>query len=325
MTAQASLVSGYTSQCQEKVLEANPSATTNSKRVSFSLADSASSNKSPVSKPHSKRTGTANLDPIYTNPDQDTSECQGETTNDSPDSQEESLHLPAMRSAYLTEAIKTAASQYNSTQPIWTQGKMTTAKLEAFAAAELPSDVQIQLNQPFGKGNMFQSFLSEKCFRHILLPVLKSGYMSRNSIKRLERASFRARQLGMLLKRYAHVDFRPLQGFQRDWEEVSTIREDWKAMTSACLLHFNGDVATVVRWVGGPHTAAQINPEETMEKLKDVIDPDIWTDLNRRSQRRKLSSLSCIWQPLVCPRQSSNLRTNDYQAKQTRSYADYGP
>jgi hypothetical protein len=52
-------------------------------------------------------------------------------------------------------------------------------------------------------------------------------------------------------------------------------------MTSACFLHFNGDVATIVRWVGGPHTAAQINPEETLAKLKDVVDPDVWDDLRR--------------------------------------------
>jgi hypothetical protein len=25
-------------------------------------------------------------------------------------------------------------------------------------------------------------------------------------------------------------------------------------MTSACMLHFNGDIATVVLWIGGTHT-----------------------------------------------------------------------
>ena len=115
----------------------------------------------------------------------------------------------------------------------------------------------------------------------MLLPVLKSGFLSCRAIKQLERASFRARQLRQLIKRYAQVDFCLLQGFQSGWENVSTIREDWKSMTSACLLHFNGDVATIVRWVGGPHTAAQINPEEKLAKLKAVVDPDVWDDLRR--------------------------------------------
>jgi hypothetical protein len=52
-------------------------------------------------------------------------------------------------------------------------------------------------------------------------------------------------------------------------------------MTSACLLNFNGDVATVVRWIGGPHTVANTKPTETLEKLKNIIDPDIWSDLER--------------------------------------------
>ena len=52
-------------------------------------------------------------------------------------------------------------------------------------------------------------------------------------------------------------------------------------MTSACLLHFNGDVATVVRWIGGPHTAAHISPTKILSTLKPIIDADIWTDLNR--------------------------------------------
>lgn len=189
-----------------------------------------------------------------------------------------------MQSAYLTEVMKTEAVKNQSrtpTQPTWSHGKLTTAKLEAFAAAELPTSVQIQLDQTFGKDTSFQSFYAEKCFRHVLLPVLKSGFLSCRAIKQLERASFRARQLRQLIKRYAQVDFRPLQGFQNGWENVTTIKEDWKSMTSACLLHFNGDVATVVRWVGGPHTAAQINPEETLAKLKNVVDSDIWDDLCR--------------------------------------------
>ena len=189
-----------------------------------------------------------------------------------------------MESEYLSNSIMTATVKnppQKSTQPTQYRGKLTTPDLEAFATATLPTSVQVQLGQTFGKDTSFQSFYAEKCFRHVLLPVLKSGFLSCDSLKRLERASFRARQLRQLLKRYAHVDFRPLQGFQSDWESVSTIREDWKAMTSACLLHFNGDVATVVRWIGGPHTAEQINAETTLAKLKDVIAPDIWEDLRR--------------------------------------------
>jgi hypothetical protein len=50
-------------------------------------------------------------------------------------------------------------------------------------------------------------------------------------------------------------------------------------MTSACLLHFDGDVATVVRWIGGHHTNAHLNPPEILAKLRPIIDTDIWSDV----------------------------------------------
>jgi hypothetical protein len=79
--------------------------------------------------------------------------------------------------------------------------------------------------------------------RHVLLPLLKSGFLSCRATKQLEIASYRVRQLQQLRKKYAPIDFRPLQGFQTDWETTNEIRADWKEMTSACLIHYNGDVS----------------------------------------------------------------------------------
>ncbi|KAI2510434.1 hypothetical protein MHU86_4007 [Fragilaria crotonensis] len=163
----------------------------------------------------------------------------------------------------------------------WTQGKLTSKRLDNFAQIVLPSNVQIQLAQPFGKNSLTQSFFAQKCFRHVLLPVLKSGFLSCRATKYLEKASRRVRQLQMMRKKYADVNFLPLQGFQDDWESTTTIRTDWKAMTSACLLHFNGDVANMVRWIGGPHVNAHLNVPAILAKLKLIVDSDIHKDISR--------------------------------------------
>ena len=163
----------------------------------------------------------------------------------------------------------------------WRSGKLTTKRLEQFASTILPSSVQVQLAQPFGKDDINQSFYAEKCFRHILLPLLKSGYLSCRATKKLEIASIRVRQLQQLRKKYTPIDFRPLQGFQADWETTNEIRTDWKEMTSACLLHYNGDVATVVRWIGGPHVNAQIDAPKTLSKLQPILTADVYDDLKR--------------------------------------------
>ncbi|KAI2489263.1 hypothetical protein MHU86_25336 [Fragilaria crotonensis] len=52
-------------------------------------------------------------------------------------------------------------------------------------------------------------------------------------------------------------------------------------MTSACLLHFNGDVATMVRWIGGPHVNAHLDVPSILAKLKLIVDADIHADISR--------------------------------------------
>lgn len=87
----------------------------------------------------------------------------------------------------------------------------------------------------------------------------------------------------MLREKYGQINFLPprLQGFQPDWEATTTIRADWKAMTSVCLLHFDGDVATMVRWIGGTHVNAHLNIPSILTKLRLIVDPDIYADLSR--------------------------------------------
>ena len=167
-------------------------------------------------------------------------------------------------------------------QAIWlAPGKLTTQRLEAFVTKMLPTSVQVQLDQPFGKDSLQQSFYAAKSSCHILLPLLKSGFLSCRATKALERASYRVRQLQQLRKKYVPLDFRSLQGYQSDWENTATIREDWKAMTSACTLHYNGDIATVVRFIGGPHVHQHINTPEVLEKLKNVLTDDVFNDVRR--------------------------------------------
>jgi len=53
-------------------------------------------------------------------------------------------------------------------------------------------------------------------------------------------------------------------------------------MTSAALLHFNGLVADVVRWVGGPHVGAHRNPADILTHLVKCEAPqDLLHDLSR--------------------------------------------
>ena len=53
-------------------------------------------------------------------------------------------------------------------------------------------------------------------------------------------------------------------------------------MTTACLLHFDGDVARMVRWIGGPHHAnAHLDVPKILATLQPVIDPSILSNVKR--------------------------------------------
>jgi hypothetical protein len=51
-------------------------------------------------------------------------------------------------------------------------------------------------------------------------------------------------------------------------------------MATAALLHFNGSVADMVRWVGGPHVGAHRDHHVTLRKLEEAgVDESVISNL----------------------------------------------
>jgi hypothetical protein len=85
-----------------------------------------------------------------------------------------------------------ASSQEPSTSTLaddWSTSNLTSKRLDDFATKILPKPVQIQLAQPFGKDSIRHLFHAEKCLRHVLLPLLKRGFLTCRATKSFERAS----------------------------------------------------------------------------------------------------------------------------------------
>jgi hypothetical protein len=77
----------------------------------------------------------------------------------------------------------------------------------------LPSNVRIQLDQPFGKDNKNQSFMGAVLFRHVFAHLFASNFLAAKDIPLLCSSCSQANQLHNLIKRHKNVDFRPLRGF----------------------------------------------------------------------------------------------------------------
>jgi hypothetical protein len=55
-----------------------------------------------------------------------------------------------------------------------------------------------------------------------------------------------------LLNEYAAVDFCLLQGYPLGWQSKTQINDDCIHMATAAALHYDGDLATVVQFIGDP-------------------------------------------------------------------------
>jgi hypothetical protein len=88
-----------------------------------------------------------------------------------------------------------------------------------------------------------------------------------------------AHVLHSLLTEYSEVDFSPLRGFQPDWDAEPGIDAVRVHMITACFLHFDCCAATVVRYMGGPHTAAHRDPDALLAALRPSVDPTVLSDL----------------------------------------------
>jgi hypothetical protein len=97
-----------------------------------------------------------------------------------------------------------------------------------------------------------QCFALEACLRLVLLPLYKTAYLAREpDWSTFASASPVVSTFFAVVDDHARVDFRPLQGFNHDWESATTIDLDQVRMATAALIHFDGDVADLARWIGG--------------------------------------------------------------------------
>ena len=144
--------------------------------------------------------------------------------------------------------------------------------------------VLAKLDQPFGKDNLSQFFVSVPSLRHVLLPLWKSGMLAGDDTAWLNfsRAYYPVATLRDLLEEYGDVNFMGVRGYPPTWDTETEVNTERVSMATAALLHFNGSVADLVRWIGGPHVAEHRDHDDTMRLLEESeVDPRVLADLRR--------------------------------------------
>lgn len=206
-------------------------------------------------------------------------EAEGEQTSSLlqiPSTTDEHKFAPELQRSAIAEAIK----------DIPDIGTVTETDRESFIAT-IPKPHDLLLKQHFGKQTpthkTIPTFIGETCFRHIIFHTLKSGFIDPHSLDQFLAASPIIHQAHQLIVDYTNVDFRPLTTHWNDgnWAKLTTFDEHRIRMMTACAIHYNGDIPSVMRYIGGPFTDAHRDTDAILDNCKDFLDPTTYTDLER--------------------------------------------
>ena len=178
--------------------------------------------------------------------------------------------------AYPRESIITAAHDHRETgkycAPPTVGNTVAKSELENFRCS-LPTRVQVKLDQKFGKDCIAQSFKSEACLRHVLIPLYKSGFLLLDKEWETFGEAFHMVKIFLnIWNEHTRINFADVQGFQKDWDATTDIDPKRVRMATSALLHFDGDIADTVRWIGGPHVGAHRDIEKTLRHLCGKVD-----------------------------------------------------
>jgi hypothetical protein len=139
------------------------------------------------------------------------------------------------------------------------------------------------MNQTYGKPDTNHVFTNEKVLRHVMFPLFCSGYLSEEDHMRLLVADPASLSLHHLIHDYADIDFTPLrtQFLQDGWRTTDDLDHDRGKMMTACLLHFNGDMATTFRYVGGPCTLEYKDVTKILSDIEPIVDTATYQQVKR--------------------------------------------
>lgn len=107
----------------------------------------------------------------------------------------------------------------------------------------------------FGQTSINHSFNQEASFETTLLCIVKSGFLDEESKKELGETHPLIEHLIKMIKELAAVDFSSLRTYNTEWATQKETPKERVRLLLACLLHYDGRVGDVMRYLGGNYTA----------------------------------------------------------------------
>jgi hypothetical protein len=142
-----------------------------------------------------------------------------------------------------------------------------------------PTKTKLMATTKFGKSNKTKVYTVTPAAPHILLPLLKSGFLSTKLIETIRQADTRTRVLVDAYYTCKTLDFRVIQHPSFDWDITQEINRPRMFLRMAALLHYDLDIATVQRYSGWRFTGDHRRRDEMLHCLRYVLQPKTYQEL----------------------------------------------
>ena len=144
----------------------------------------------------------------------------------------------------------------------------------------IPDRYNVYKNSKFGKTSKNHSFTSEGAFEQVLVFILKSGYLQEEDKSSLLGVHVLFDHLNKMMEWSKKIDFLDVRKAYKNWANQSEIDPNRRKQLLAALFHYDLDVPTLIRFLGGNYTGEYRDVKSTIKILRDSkCDPKIVSDL----------------------------------------------
>ena len=127
----------------------------------------------------------------------------------------------------------------------------------------------------FGRPSRDHVFTSEATFEHVLIMVLKSGFLSKPQMRSLSNVHPLYNHLILSLQRALQTDFRSICEHNTKWQAQEKIPKISYHKFLAASLFYNFHLASIIRFAGGNYVGAHMQADKVLNEIRGIVPHDI--------------------------------------------------
>ena len=133
-----------------------------------------------------------------------------------------------------------------------------------------PSKHEVLKSSTFGKPSIDHSFTSEACFEHIMIFLLKSGYISKPEHTNLLESHPLFQHLDKMLNWSSNIQFMDLKTPIKNYADQKSIDTSRVKKMLAATLQYDLDIPTLIRFLGANYTGEYRDTKTTIKALENA-------------------------------------------------------